>query len=97
MKVLLKKFGQVCFLARLVEADAYLQYENNSPSLVWFLNVVLITVVWIAAADVYAAGDVCTASWPYATHWMQMRLWTQVTLYRQGFTMRSLTDVARTV
>ncbi|OZC10084.1 pyridine nucleotide-disulfide oxidoreductase [Onchocerca flexuosa] len=27
--------------------------------------------------DVYACGDVCTASWPWAEHWMQMRLWTQ--------------------
>uniref|UniRef100_A0A0R3RKN2 Pyridine nucleotide-disulfide oxidoreductase domain-containing protein 1 n=1 Tax=Elaeophora elaphi TaxID=1147741 RepID=A0A0R3RKN2_9BILA len=27
--------------------------------------------------DVYACGDVCTASWPWAKHWMQMRLWTQ--------------------
>ncbi|XP_017115709.1 pyridine nucleotide-disulfide oxidoreductase domain-containing protein 1 [Drosophila elegans] len=27
--------------------------------------------------DVYAAGDVCTASWSPATHWFQMRLWTQ--------------------
>lgn len=27
--------------------------------------------------DVYAAGDVCTASWSPAPHWFQMRLWTQ--------------------
>ncbi|XP_015604092.1 pyridine nucleotide-disulfide oxidoreductase domain-containing protein 1 [Cephus cinctus] len=27
--------------------------------------------------DVYAAGDVCTASWEPAEHWFQMRLWTQ--------------------
>ncbi|KAF2348005.1 FAD/NAD(P)-binding domain [Trinorchestia longiramus] len=27
--------------------------------------------------DVYAAGDVCTPSWQWATHWHQMRLWTQ--------------------
>ncbi|XP_017056726.1 pyridine nucleotide-disulfide oxidoreductase domain-containing protein 1 isoform X2 [Drosophila ficusphila] len=27
--------------------------------------------------DVYAAGDVCTASWSPAMHWFQMRLWTQ--------------------
>ncbi|KAM3719817.1 Pyridine nucleotide-disulfide oxidoreductase domain-containing protein [Dirofilaria immitis] len=27
--------------------------------------------------DVYACGDVCTASWLWAKHWMQMRLWTQ--------------------
>ncbi|VIO93306.1 Pyridine nucleotide-disulphide oxidoreductase family protein [Brugia malayi] len=27
--------------------------------------------------NVYACGDVCTASWPWAKHWMQMRLWTQ--------------------
>ncbi|EJW83408.1 pyridine nucleotide-disulfide oxidoreductase [Wuchereria bancrofti] len=27
--------------------------------------------------NVYACGDVCTASWPWARHWMQMRLWTQ--------------------
>lgn len=27
--------------------------------------------------DVYAAGDVCTASWTLAKHWFQMRLWTQ--------------------
>lgn len=27
--------------------------------------------------DVYAAGDVCTASWTPARHWLQMRLWTQ--------------------
>lgn len=27
--------------------------------------------------DVYAAGDVCTASWTPAQHWFQMRLWTQ--------------------
>ncbi|XP_006815333.1 pyridine nucleotide-disulfide oxidoreductase domain-containing protein 1-like, partial [Saccoglossus kowalevskii] len=26
---------------------------------------------------VYAAGDVCTASWEFATHWFQMRLWCQ--------------------
>lgn len=26
---------------------------------------------------IYAAGDVCTASWQKAEHWMQMRLWTQ--------------------
>ncbi|KAL5010043.1 hypothetical protein ScPMuIL_012348 [Solemya velum] len=27
--------------------------------------------------DVYAAGDVCTASWDIAPHWLQMRLWGQ--------------------
>ncbi|XP_064455102.1 pyridine nucleotide-disulfide oxidoreductase domain-containing protein 1-like [Ornithodoros turicata] len=27
--------------------------------------------------SVYAAGDVCTASWPPASLWFQMRLWTQ--------------------
>ena len=27
--------------------------------------------------DIYAAGDVCTASWDPAPHWFQMRLWTQ--------------------
>jgi len=27
--------------------------------------------------DVYAAGDVCSASWDLAPHWHQMRLWTQ--------------------
>lgn len=27
--------------------------------------------------DVYAAGDICTASWDPAFHWLQMRLWTQ--------------------
>lgn len=27
--------------------------------------------------DIYAAGDVCTASWELAPHWFQMRLWTQ--------------------
>ncbi|XP_029463390.1 pyridine nucleotide-disulfide oxidoreductase domain-containing protein 1 [Rhinatrema bivittatum] len=27
--------------------------------------------------DIYAAGDVCTASWEYSPHWQQMRLWTQ--------------------
>lgn len=27
--------------------------------------------------NIYAAGDVCTASWEQATHWFQMRLWTQ--------------------
>lgn len=27
--------------------------------------------------DIYAAGDVCEAGWPLATHWFQMRLWTQ--------------------
>lgn len=27
--------------------------------------------------DVYAAGDVCTASWQLADLWIQMRLWTQ--------------------
>uniref|UniRef100_A0A1B6J7I9 Pyridine nucleotide-disulfide oxidoreductase domain-containing protein 1 n=1 Tax=Homalodisca liturata TaxID=320908 RepID=A0A1B6J7I9_9HEMI len=27
--------------------------------------------------DVYAAGDVCSATWDRATHWFQMRLWTQ--------------------
>lgn len=26
---------------------------------------------------IYAAGDVCTASWNFAKHWFQMRLWTQ--------------------
>ncbi|XP_065355451.1 pyridine nucleotide-disulfide oxidoreductase domain-containing protein 1 [Calliphora vicina] len=26
---------------------------------------------------IYAAGDVCTATWPKADHWFQMRLWTQ--------------------
>ncbi|XP_018007351.1 pyridine nucleotide-disulfide oxidoreductase domain-containing protein 1 [Hyalella azteca] len=30
-----------------------------------------------AVPDVYAAGDVCTAAWPWAQHWHQMRLWTQ--------------------
>ncbi|XP_053391331.1 pyridine nucleotide-disulfide oxidoreductase domain-containing protein 1-like [Mercenaria mercenaria] len=28
-------------------------------------------------ADVYAAGDVCTACWEHASHWVQMRLWSQ--------------------
>lgn len=27
--------------------------------------------------NIYAAGDVCTASWIPARHWFQMRLWTQ--------------------
>jgi NAD(P)H-nitrite reductase large subunit len=27
--------------------------------------------------NVYAAGDVCTASWEHSEYWMQMRLWTQ--------------------
>ncbi|PNF30166.1 Pyridine nucleotide-disulfide oxidoreductase domain-containing protein 1 [Cryptotermes secundus] len=27
--------------------------------------------------DIFAAGDVCTASWEHAAHWFQMRLWTQ--------------------
>ncbi|XP_022107218.1 pyridine nucleotide-disulfide oxidoreductase domain-containing protein 1-like [Acanthaster planci] len=27
--------------------------------------------------DIYAAGDVCTASWDPAPHWLQMRLWSQ--------------------
>lgn len=27
--------------------------------------------------DIYAAGDVCSASWEIAEHWFQMRLWTQ--------------------
>ncbi|KAG8190665.1 hypothetical protein JTE90_001274 [Oedothorax gibbosus] len=27
--------------------------------------------------DIFAAGDVCSASWPLAKHWFQMRLWTQ--------------------
>lgn len=27
--------------------------------------------------DIYAAGDVCTATWDIAKHWFQMRLWTQ--------------------
>ncbi|XP_048191135.1 pyridine nucleotide-disulfide oxidoreductase domain-containing protein 1 [Perognathus longimembris pacificus] len=27
--------------------------------------------------DVYAAGDICTASWPPSPVWQQMRLWTQ--------------------
>lgn len=27
--------------------------------------------------NIYAAGDVCSASWPKARHWFQMRLWTQ--------------------
>lgn len=27
--------------------------------------------------DIFAAGDVCTASWDCAAHWFQMRLWTQ--------------------
>ncbi|KAL3882601.1 hypothetical protein ACJMK2_028927 [Sinanodonta woodiana] len=27
--------------------------------------------------DIYAAGDVCTASWDPAPHWFQMRLWAQ--------------------
>ena len=33
-------------------------------------------------ADIYAAGDVCTASWELAPHWFQMRLWTQA--YQMG-------------
>ena len=27
--------------------------------------------------DIYAAGDVCSASWTEADHWFQMRLWSQ--------------------
>lgn len=30
-----------------------------------------------SVSNVYAAGDVCTAGWNFATHWFQMRLWTQ--------------------
>ncbi|PIK50846.1 putative pyridine nucleotide-disulfide oxidoreductase domain-containing protein 1 isoform X2 [Apostichopus japonicus] len=26
---------------------------------------------------IYAAGDVCSASWDWAPHWLQMRLWSQ--------------------
>lgn len=26
---------------------------------------------------IYAAGDICTASWELARHWVQMKLWTQ--------------------
>ena len=32
--------------------------------------------------DVYAAGDVCSASWVASPHWFQMRLWTQA--YQMG-------------
>jgi NAD(P)H-nitrite reductase large subunit len=28
-------------------------------------------------ANIYAAGDVCSAGWDLAEHWFQMRLWTQ--------------------
>lgn len=28
-------------------------------------------------ADIFAAGDVCSAAWERAPHWFQMRLWTQ--------------------
>lgn len=27
--------------------------------------------------DIFAAGDVCSASWKHCEHWFQMRLWTQ--------------------
>lgn len=30
-----------------------------------------------AVEDVYAAGDVCSASWEFAPQWFQMRLWSQ--------------------
>nr|XP_004611338.1 unnamed protein product [Sorex araneus] len=30
-----------------------------------------------SVADIYAAGDICTAAWQPSTHWQQMRLWTQ--------------------
>ncbi|XP_048240124.1 pyridine nucleotide-disulfide oxidoreductase domain-containing protein 1-like isoform X2 [Haliotis rufescens] len=30
-----------------------------------------------SATDVYAAGDVCTASWEHSKHWLQVRLWSQ--------------------
>lgn len=39
-----------------------------------------ITVNWkmeTSLPDIYAAGDVCTASWEPAPQWFQMRLWTQ--------------------
>ncbi|XP_067001513.2 pyridine nucleotide-disulfide oxidoreductase domain-containing protein 1 [Anabrus simplex] len=39
-----------------------------------------IKVNWLmetSVQDVFAAGDVCTASWEHARHWFQMRLWTQ--------------------
>lgn len=30
-----------------------------------------------SVADIYAAGDVCSANWTPSPHWTQMRLWTQ--------------------
>lgn len=30
-----------------------------------------------SVADIYAAGDCCTAAWDWAENWFQMRLWTQ--------------------
>ncbi|XP_060079559.1 pyridine nucleotide-disulfide oxidoreductase domain-containing protein 1-like isoform X2 [Ylistrum balloti] len=30
-----------------------------------------------SVADIYAAGDVCSANWTPSPHWIQMRLWTQ--------------------
>lgn len=45
--------------------------------------------------DVFAAGDVCTASWEIAPHWFQMRLWTQARqmgCYSAKCMMASLTN-----
>ena len=43
--------------------------------------------------DIYAAGDICSASWAQADHWMQMRLWTQA---RQMGMMAARAMVAHT-
>jgi len=43
--------------------------------------------------DIFAAGDICSASWEPSEHWMQMRLWTQA---RQMGIMAARAMVART-
>ena len=43
--------------------------------------------------DIYAAGDICSASWEPSEHWMQMRLWTQA---RQMGIMAARAMVAHT-
>lgn len=41
-------------------------------------NGILVNELMKTSIDyIYAAGDICTAGWQFATHWFQMRLWTQ--------------------
>ena len=51
--------------------------QNNAFEIATDGGLVVNDKMQTSIKDIYAAGDVCTASWAFSPHWSQMRLWDQ--------------------